>query len=64
MLEWLRFFGEFLLSSIKSIGAVIPMFARAVTLINTSMVLAPPFLGSIMTLMLVIIIVMWVVNIF
>lgn len=63
MLDWLRFIGEFLLTSIKSILNLIPMLTRALGLIHLSMAISPPFLLSIMTLMLCVIIVMWLVNI-
>lgn len=63
MLEWLRFIGEFIGGMLESLLHLIPMFARAVALIQTSMAMAPPFLGSIMALMLAVAIIMWVVNI-
>lgn len=63
MLESLRFFVEFIWGSLKSILNLIPMMAKAVGMIQISMSLAPPFLTSIMALMLAVIIIMWVVNI-
>ena len=63
MLESLRFFVEFLLGWLKSILNLIPMMIRGAGMVNLSMALAPPFLNSIMVLMLAVIVVMWVVNI-
>ena len=64
MLEWLRFIGEFILGMFRSVMNLIPMLGKAVVIIQTSAALAPPFLGSIMLLMLAVIVIMWVVNIF
>lgn len=64
MLDWLRFIAEFILGMIKSVMNLLPMLAKAVGVIQASVVLAPPFLSSIMLLMLAVIIIMWVVNIF
>lgn len=64
MLEWLQFIAEFILGMIKSVLNLIPMLTKAIGLIQASFVLAPPFLSSIMLLMLAVIVIMWVVNIF
>jgi len=64
MLDWLRFIAEFILGMIKSVTNLLPMLAKAVGMIHMSAALAPPFLSSIMLLMLAVIIIMWVVNIF
>lgn len=64
MLEWLRVIGEFVITSVKSIGQILPMFAKAVGLIQFAFISAPPFLGPLLGLMFAVIIVMWVVNIF
>lgn len=63
MLEWLRFIGDFLVGTIESILHLLPMFAKAIVMIQASAALAPPFLSSIMFLMLSVIVIMWVVNI-
>lgn len=63
MLDWLRFIGQFLLESIKSVTTIIPMLWRGLSLITTSFLLAPTFLYTIMALMLAVILVMWLVNI-
>ena len=63
MLEWLRFIGQFIQTTIESVVMLIPMLARGVGLISSSFLFAPVFLKTIMALMFAVIIVMWVVNI-
>lgn len=64
MLDGIRFVVEFIWEMLKSSFHLIPMLGKAIGTITISTALAPPFLASIMSLMLAVIIIMWVVNIF
>lgn len=63
MFDWIKFIGEFIVGLYTGITDLFNLFSQSYLVYHTSMMAAPDFLYSIMSLVLAVAIIMWVVNI-